>query len=431
MAETPKPLRNRFPLLGSIMDSSGAVHWLISLAVLIAYFPLLVSSFRTFGDVAVSTAMLPGLVWALLLGPGWAFLGVTLLTVPDYLLFLRIDPNVSTQILPVFLAHLGNAIVAFIIGYGFRFRRLLSRELAVRTAKEAMFQGLFDRTNDAVIISDVNADRTIRDVNSEALRLLGYTRQELVGKPYRDLVAPEEREDLKQRQAQSARGEWLPFYERTYLRKDGQRIVVEINGATIRDAKGQPLHNQTIARDISERKAAQEQLYAQATHDDLTGIYNRAMFVELLKRGMDRTTRNKDKMAVLFIDLDGFKKVNDTYGHATGDLLLKAVTERLQAVLRKTDALGRMGGDEFAIILEALHDRQYAQEVTARVESDLAKPFELEGKQVHIGASVGIAVFPDDTQDPEGLLSFSDNLMYKAKRNKYAKNLGWPMGFYP
>jgi diguanylate cyclase (GGDEF)-like protein len=136
-------------------------------------------------------------------------------------------------------------------------------------------------------------------------------------------------------------------------------------------------------------------------------------------------------MAVLFIDLDGFKKVNDTYGHATGDLLLKAVTERLQAVLRKTDALGRMGGDEFAIILEALHDRQYAQEVTARVESDLAKPFELEGKQVHIGASVGIAVFPDDTQDPEGLLSFSDNLMYKAKRNKYAKNLGWPMGFYP
>jgi diguanylate cyclase (GGDEF)-like protein len=125
-------------------------------------------------------------------------------------------------------------------------------------------------------------------------------------------------------------------------------------------------------------------------------------------------------MAVLFLDLDWFKRANDTYGHAVGDLLLKAATQRLQGILRKTDTLGRMGGDEFAIILEVLQGRDYADQVAARIGEEIGQPFAIEGHSITIGASVGTAIFPDDAQYPEELLKLSDQLMYEVKRQRHS-----------
>jgi diguanylate cyclase (GGDEF)-like protein/PAS domain S-box-containing protein len=323
--------------------------------------------------------------------------------------------------------HVVLSFVTYALGTSYRMRRDLTAQLKRSEIDRARFRGLFDANNDAVFICDLNL--TILDVNDRALSMLGYSRSELVGKPYAEIVAPDEQADLNARFAASTQGDWLPFYERTYIRKDGRPVVVEINGGMIRDETGLPLHYQTISRDITLRKAAEQELYNKATHDELTGLFNRTMFFELLKRSIARATRDKHQLAVLFFDLDGFKKANDTFGHHVGDLLLKAVAERISDLLRKADTLARIGGDEFTVILEKLNDRQAADTVAHNIEEVLAKPFALEGHQVQIGASVGIAIYPDDGIDPEKLVNTADGEMYRNKRSKYAKNLGWPLVF--
>src|SRR5690606_17129438 len=127
-------------------------------------------------------------------------------------------------------------------------------------------------------------------------------------------------DDLKARVEASRQEDWTPFFERTYLRKDGGRVSTEVSGGLVRDERGRPLHYQTISRDITQRKAAQDELYKKATHDELTGLYNRTMFFELVARSLVRTARSQEKLAILFMDLDGFKKANDTFGHHIGDL---------------------------------------------------------------------------------------------------------------
>lgn len=197
----------------------------------------------------------------------------------------------------------------------------------------------------------------------------------------------------------------------------------------MRDERGRPLHYQTISRDITQRKAVQDELYKKATHDELTGLYNRSMFFELVARGLARAARNKDKLAILFMDLDGFKKANDSFGHHIGDLLLQAVPGRIEGILRKTDTLSRIGGDEFTVILEGLKERSQVEELAARIEQAISQPFTLDGQEVGIGASVGIAIFPDDGEQAEALVSLADDQMYRNKRMKKAKELGWPLVF--
>jgi diguanylate cyclase (GGDEF)-like protein/PAS domain S-box-containing protein len=278
-----------------------------------------------------------------------------------------------------------------------------------------------------VLISD--PEMVIRDVNDRALILLGYRREELLGKQYASIVAPEEQQDLQIRIAAANTDGLQPYYERTYIKKNGGRVTVEVNGVLIRDEKGLPLHHQTISRDITARKAAEVELYNKATHDELTGLFNRAMFFELVARAISRAARNNEKLAIVFFDLDGFKKANDTFGHHVGDLLLKAVTERTLALLRKADTLARIGGDEFTVVLEKLGERSAAEVVAANIEKALSEPFVLEGHDVRIGASVGIAIYPDDGVDSEKLVNKADAEMYRNKRSKYAKNLGWPLVF--
>lgn len=415
-------------LLAFIEKRGRNRRWLLAILALAVYFPLLAVVHRYLGTVALALLFLPGMAWAVLLGPRLAFIGLLLLGFSDSILFRGWNAlRTPEEELQFAVAHLIVAAVSYVIGYGYVLRRNLSKELAQRQITEARFRGLFEANNDAVFICDLAL--TILDVNDRALSMLGYKRSELVGKQYVEIVAPEELADLNARFAASTQGDWLPFYERTYMRKDGRRVVVEINGGMIRDEAGQPLHYQTISRDITLRKAAQQELYNKATHDELTGLYNRTMFFDLLNRAVIRAARDQHKLAILFFDLDGFKKANDTFGHHVGDLLLRSVADRTLALLRKADTLARIGGDEFTVVLEKLGERGAAEFVAENIEKALAEPFALEGHDVRIGASVGIAIYPDDGADTEKLVNRADAEMYRNKRSKYAKNLGWPLVF--
>lgn len=168
-------------------------------------------------------------------------------------------------------------------------------------------------------------------------------------------------------------------------------------------------------------KEAQEQVQHLAHHDLLTGLANRLLFLDRLDTAISRTGRGGKSFALLYIDIDGFKPVNDQHGHATGDALLKQIAARLQEAVRSSDTVARLGGDEFAIVLEAAGDLAEAQAVGEQICKRLAKPFALEcngmAVQVTIGGSIGLAMFPDHAQQRETLLIAADTAMYQAKRS--------------
>lgn len=175
---------------------------------------------------------------------------------------------------------------------------------------------------------------------------------------------------------------------------------------------------QSICRDITERKRAEEQLYHQASHDALTGLYNRLMLYELLKQALERAKRNRRKLALLFIDLDGFKQINDTLGHAAGDRLLQKVASRLKASMRAADPVARIGGDEFVAILEGIHDREGALTLARSIQEEIELPYSLDGRPAVVGASVGVALYPDDATKPDSLIDLGDQRMYAEKASK-------------
>lgn len=394
--------------------------WLVAVLVLAVYLPVVPVLYGYVGTVGLAVGLVPCIFWGIWLGPYPGAFAAFMLAVPHYLILLDLGESMPLQgRIELIATHVVMATVTYFLTNGFHLRSKLAMQLAESEMARARFRGLFDRTVDMVFI--VGLDLQILDVNDEALLLLGYKREELVGASYRKVIVPEEQEDVTQRvgviRGNQAR---LPVYERTFLSKDGLRITAEMDSAVIRSPQGRALHYQAIGRDIRNRKAMEVDFYHKATHDELTGLYNRTLFAEVLWRAIERAKRNNRKMAVLFLDLDGFKKVNDTYGHRTGDLLLKAVAKRLHEVLRTTDTLARLGGDEFSVILEEVGTRRDAQKIAMDIETALGQTFTVANQNAVIGASCGVSLFPDDETDPDKLLSLADMRMYKLKGDKYA-----------
>jgi len=171
-----------------------------------------------------------------------------------------------------------------------------------------------------------------------------------------------------------------------------------------------------VARNITERKRAERRIRYLARYDTLTKIPNRLQFQHSLQQAIARTRRAGRELALIYLDLDRFKEVNDTLGHATGDALLKCVAERLQSCVRAEDTVARLGGDEFAIIQERCQDqRACSTELAARIAKLLTEPFLLPGHRVEIGTSIGIAVAPDHGRDQEQLLKKADLALYRSK----------------
>lgn len=181
--------------------------------------------------------------------------------------------------------------------------------------------------------------------------------------------------------------------------------------------------NDELANEIAARKLVEEKIRYMANHDNLTGLPNRALFKDRLQTAQHLAVRNQQKLAILFIDLDGFKAVNDNLGHKAGDLLLQEVAVRLQGRVRHSDTVARMGGDEFILLLNAINGEADAELVAKKVLEALQQPVLVVGQAARIGASIGISIFPDHGEDADKLISYADTAMYdikKSGKNAYA-----------
>ena len=217
-------------------------------------------------------------------------------------------------------------------------------------------------------------------------------------------------------------GQALRAYDLEIVRKDGSVAFNQISGSLIKDAKGEPVGFRGIARDVTERRRAEERIRHMATHDALTGLPNRMMFVQLLNQSVKSAQRYEREFALLFLDLDGFKRVNDSLGHAAGDQLLQEMAERLKQVLRASDVIARMGGDEFVVLIEAVETQTHVAAVARKIISAISHPLPLFGEDCRVTASLGISLFPGDGEEGPQLMKKADMAMYHAKeegKNNY------------
>ncbi len=297
-----------------------------------------------------------------------------------------------------------------------------------RRAEEALresehqFQQLFEQSVDALLVHDEEG-RTVA-CNAEACRSLGYTREEMLRLHVRDfatnLVSMEQRTSradgtLWQRAIQGESGVLAGVHLGEHRRKDGTTFPVEVRVGAI-DYGGEPMIIAS-ARDITERKALEEQMRHQAFHDALTGLPNRILFKDRLEHALARTDRLQDSVAIFFIDLDNFKYINDTLGHETGDELLVEVARRLEKCVRPADTVARLGGDEFTALLEDLGEVGEAAVVAERILERLQLPIVLKGQEVFADASVGIAFASSSGDGSDELMRKADMAMYKAKED--------------
>jgi diguanylate cyclase (GGDEF)-like protein len=209
-------------------------------------------------------------------------------------------------------------------------------------------------------------------------------------------------------------------FETGHRRKDGSTVQVEIstNGAI---CGGQKLVF-CVCRDITERKKIEQKLSKMATHDALTELPNRLLLTDRFDISVARAKRNAGNVSIMMLDLDHFKYVNDTLGHDIGDKLLKAIGNMLKGIVRKSDTVARMGGDEFVLLLPEVNDLQNIQRIAQKILDDFKKPFPINGHNLLITTSIGIAVYPSDGEDFESLMTSADKAMYYAKesgRNNY------------
>ncbi len=206
-------------------------------------------------------------------------------------------------------------------------------------------------------------------------------------------------------------------HEIEVVRKDGKKIWISISLRAFADEKGQIERMDGLAQDITERKQSEMELQRKATLDELTGLPNRFLFQQTFEKMFAQAKRSQEMLAVLFIDLDAFKPVNDTHGHDVGDALLKKVAVRLKDRLRKADIAARLGGDEFSVLLWNVSGTETVENVAKRIIASLSKPFDLGGGLVvNIGASIGGSIYPRNADSPEGLLKKADEAMYVVKQ---------------
>ncbi|MBK8176240.1 MAG: PAS domain S-box protein [Rhodospirillales bacterium] len=272
---------------------------------------------------------------------------------------------------------------------------------------------VFENCSEGILITDDQG--IILSVNRALIEMSGYSSDELIGSDARMLSLDRQAVDLFMTitAAVADRGRWKG--EVVNRRKNGEIYVVEMPTFAVRDDRGTICRYIALLNDITERKSHEDRIRYLAQHDFLTGLANRALLYDRIEHDILHAQRNARKVAILVLDLDRFKEINDTWGHATGDQLLTQVGQRLRSVVRQTDTVSRFGGDEFAIVLPDVHERQDAERIAAKITAELSRPFCLDHVRAEIGVSLGIAVYPDDGYDREGLCRHADTEMYRTK----------------
>lgn len=296
---------------------------------------------------------------------------------------------------------------------------VLARQRAVANAlraSEALYSATFHQA--AMGIAHIAPDGRILRVNEKFCRMLGHDADALCQRTMHELCDGQRCDQLQallMRPDASPGVDHLPEAEVIYRRKDGTQLWVSEALSVVRDAQGHPKFLVIVVQDVTARKELENRLSYGAQHDALTGLPNRVKFYDRLSQVLDSARRHGRGVAVLFLDLDGFKEVNDSLGHAAGDALLQQVAQRLQDCVRAEDTVARFGGDEFGIVLATVAQVSDCETVARKVLQALATPFELQGARVSISTSVGAALFPQHGDVAETLLAKADQAMYAAK----------------
>lgn len=292
------------------------------------------------------------------------------------------------------------------------------------------FVQLLNITHEALLCADGQCRIVL--FNQGAEKLFGYSRDEAMGQTFIDLVCRQFRETEKHRvNALTRIAHENPFGFTTdkvvFARKNGQRFPGELS-LSRSEPGGQRLYT-LIVRDISERLNQQRQLEHLAEHDHLTDLPNRVKLDGCLPAAIARADRYGRKLGVVYLDLDQFKPINDTYGHETGDCLLQAVAQRLNETMRQTDTVSRIGGDEFIICLEQIKTEQDAVAATRKLVRILEAPFQILGQTLTVSASIGVAIYPDHGETPDALLQHADQAMYQAKSSGHSPVIYQPESY--
>lgn len=282
------------------------------------------------------------------------------------------------------------------------------RVLADRTRRLA--SAVLEATSDAVLITD--AGGRVVSANPAFRRITGLAEEDVIG---RDI------ETLTQR---SPGGQGAPRWgagvswqgELRLRRADEETMIAWVSVDPVRDALDRLIHHVLLLRDITELKRAEEDIRRKAYHDALTGLPNRLLLADRLEMAIMAAQRSGEQVGVLFCDFDGFKNINDRYGHTAGDRFLQELAARLRGTVRDGDTISRLGGDEFIILLPALKSIDHAEQVAQRVLAVTRQPYVLDGQNVRTSCSIGMAFYPKDADDTDALFKAADSAMYRAKR---------------
>jgi diguanylate cyclase (GGDEF)-like protein/PAS domain S-box-containing protein len=280
------------------------------------------------------------------------------------------------------------------------------------TESEERYRKLVELSPDGIAL---HMDKRFVFVNPAGARLLGASKpEELNGRSIFDFVHPDFKEVESNRLSHLDQGESsLPWIEEKLVRLDGRDIDIEVSAVPFSFRGKQAV--QVIFRDIKERKLAEKKLEYMALYDPLTDLPNRTLFFDRLNQAIALAKRNSYAFALMFLDLDGFKQVNDSMGHDIGDMLLKETARRLTDCLRKSDTVARMGGDEFTLVLTKLEMASDAKIVAEKVIACMSNPFHLKGYDCSVTVSIGISLYPADSSDGETLFKHADMAMYRVK----------------
>lgn len=285
--------------------------------------------------------------------------------------------------------------------------------------RDGLASKIFDTSSNGIMITDRN--NIVLAINPAFTAITGYTALDMLGQNPRLLSSGRQDQAFYEKMWQSIKTEGMWQGEIWNRNKSGAIFVEWLTINAVKNDAGDITHHIAIFSDITERKEQVERLEYLATHDPLTGMANRALFSELANKTLSEARRSKSSVAILFLDIDRFKQINDTLGHYTGDLLLQHVANSLLKLLRAGDIVARQGGDEFIMALPNLTSLLDASLLADKILRTLALPYTLNGQTLKITTSIGIALFPDDATELENLMQLTDIALYQAKqagRNK-------------
>ncbi len=301
---------------------------------------------------------------------------------------------------------------------------LISEDITERKHDEESLQQadmVFRSTGEAIVLTD--ADNNIIAVNPAFTEITGYNESEVIGKNPRILSSGLQDTSFYQAMWRQLNEQDRWQGEILNRRKTGEVYAEQLSINIIRSGGGKVYRHVALFSDVTEKKRTEEIIWRQANYDALTSLPNRRMFLDRFAHQLKQANRSGEKLALLFVDLDRFKDINDTLGHLVGDEMLMEAASRLKECIRETDMVSRLGGDEFTVILNHLQSVGDVDHVLQSILSRLSRPYMIGSERIFSSASIGIAVYPDDSIQPEELLKFADQAMYVAKqegRNRYS-----------